>query len=99
MAQNSLALSVKVLAVQSEVKHVLLMGNKEIIARFPALSAQEVLEVLVSSYNCLHHKVPLPFEYFIDFLKFALLDISIEIKSRYPKRGLLNFINNEYMLM
>lgn len=80
--------------------HVVLYGQKEVPTKFTGsnFSAQDVIEMWVAAHLYLHQENP-AFEYFLDFLKYALLDIPLPVSTRYPKRGLMNFINDQYALL
>ena len=78
------------------IKYVYLLGKQETVAKFTDKTALEVVELYLGAFKAFRVPVPTPTEYFVDFLKYAILKIPIPTSTRYPKTGLTSYINSRY---
>jgi hypothetical protein len=63
------------------------------------LKAQQAIDLFLGAHLILKQKPRPEFEYFVDFLNYAYLKKKVPLVARYPKKGLMNFIENEFDLM
>ncbi|KAJ1518799.1 hypothetical protein ONE63_011587 [Megalurothrips usitatus] len=84
------AFSLLVLTCNSDVKNVVVEGEKEIICKFPSMSAHEILETFVLIHHVFNSSPAMELEYFYDFLCYALYEKPIPTQDIFEAVHLLD---------